>query len=130
MSTLFSKIIKGEIPCYKVAENDLFLAFLDINPLVKGHVLVIPKIEVDYFFDLDDKLLSSMILFSKEVSSKIKASIPCKKIGLSVIGLEVPHAHMHLVPINSANDLNFTRDKLTLSMEEMKEIQHAILLQL
>jgi histidine triad (HIT) family protein len=126
MSTLFSKIIKGEIPCYKVAENDLFLAFLDINPLVKGHVLVIPKIEVDYFFDLDDKLLSSMILFSKEVSSKIKASIPCKKIGLSVIGLEVPHAHIHLVPINSINDMNFSNQKLKLTQFELEEIAKQI----
>lgn len=126
MSTLFSKIIKGEIPCYKVAENDLFLAFLDINPLVKGHVLVIPKIEVDYFFDLDDKLLSSMILFSKEVSSKIKASISCKKIGLSVIGLEVPHAHIHLVPINSINDMNFSNQKLKLTSLELEEIAKQI----
>ena len=126
MSTLFSKIIKGEIPCYKVAENDLFLAFLDINPLVRGHVLVIPKIEVDYFFDLDDKLLSSMILFSKEVSSKIKASISCKKIGLSVIGLEVPHAHIHLVPINSINDMNFSNQKLKLTSLELEEIAKQI----
>lgn len=126
MSTLFSKIIKGEIPCYKVAENDLFLAFLDINPLVKGHVLVIPKIEVDYLFDLDDKLLSSMILFSKEVSTKIKASIPCKKIGLSVIGLEVPHAHIHLVPINSINDMNFSNQKLKLTSLELEEIAKQI----
>ena len=126
MSTLFTKIIKGEIPCYKIAENESFLAFLDINPLVKGHVLVIPKIEVDYFFDLEDDMLSSMILFSKEVSSKIKAYVTCKKIGISVIGLEVPHAHIHLIPINSIDDMNFTNQKLKLTSFELEEIAKQI----
>lgn len=122
MSTLFTKIIKGQIPCYKIAENDFFLAFLDINPLVKGHVLVIPKIEIDYIFDLDDESLSNMIVFAKQVSSKIKNAFPCKKIGLSVIGLEVPHAHIHLIPINGINDMNFSNQKLSLSSDELKEI--------
>jgi histidine triad (HIT) family protein len=126
MSTLFTKIIKGEIPCYKIAENESFLAFLDINPLVKGHVLVIPKIEIDYFFDLEDDMLSSMILFSKEVSSKIKAYVTCKKIGISVIGLEVPHAHIHLIPINSIDDMNFTNQKLKLTSFELEEIAKQI----
>ena len=126
MSTLFTKIIKGEIPCYKIAENESFLAFLDINPLVKGHVLIIPKIEVDYFFDLEDDLLSDMILFSKEVSTKIKAFIPCKKIGMTVIGLEVPHAHIHLIPINSINDMNFSNQKLKLTQFELEEIAKQI----
>ncbi|MFN5443107.1 MAG: HIT family protein [Crocinitomicaceae bacterium] len=126
MSTLFTKIIKGEIPCYKIAENESFLAFLDINPLVKGHVLVIPKIEIDYFFDLEDDMLSSMILFSKEVSSKIKAYVTCKKIGISVIGLEVPHAHIHLIPINSIDDMNFTNQKLKLTPFELEEIAKQI----
>ena len=126
MSTLFTKIVKGEIPCYKIAENDSFLAFLDINPLVKGHVLVIPKIEVDYIFDLEDDMLSSMILFSKEVSSKIKAFIPCKKIGMTVIGLEVPHAHIHLIPINSINDMNFSNHKLILTQFELEVIAKQI----
>jgi histidine triad (HIT) family protein len=126
MSTLFTKIVKGEIPCHKIAENDSFLAFLDINPLVKGHVLIIPKIEVDYFFDLEDDMLSSMILFSKEVSSKIKAFIPCKKIGMTVIGLEVPHAHIHLIPINSINDMNFSNQKLKFTQFELEEMAKQI----
>jgi histidine triad (HIT) family protein len=126
MSTLFTKIVKGEIPCHKIAENESFLAFLDINPLVKGHVLIIPKIEVDYFFDLEDDMLSSMILFSKEVSSKIKALIPCKKIGMTVIGLEVPHAHIHLIPINSINDMNFSNQKLKFTQFELEEMAKQI----
>lgn len=127
MATLFSKIVKGEIPCYKVAENDSFLAFLDINPLVKGHVLIIPKLEVDYIFDIEDELLSKMIVFSKEVSHKIKKIFPCKKIGVSVIGLEVPHAHIHLIPINSLNDMNFANSKLSLTSDELIEIASSIL---
>lgn len=126
MTTLFTKIVKGEIPCHKIAENESFLAFLDINPLVKGHVLIIPKIEVDYFFDLEDDMLSSMILFSKEVSSKIKAFIPCKKIGMTVIGLEVPHAHIHLIPINSINDMNFSNQKLKFTQFELEEMAKQI----
>jgi histidine triad (HIT) family protein len=122
MATLFSKIVNGEIPCYKVAESDDFLAFLDIQPLTKGHVLVIPKIEVDYVFDIEDDLLAKMIVFSKYVSHKIKAVYPCKKIGVTVIGLEVPHAHIHLVPINSMSDMNFSNSKLNLDPSELAEI--------
>lgn len=122
MATLFTKIVKGEIPCYKVAENDQFLAFLDIQPLVKGHVLVIPKVEVDYIFDLEDDLLADMMIFSKSLAKKIKTVFPCKKVGVTVIGLEVPHAHIHLVPINAMNDMNFANQKLSLSPEELKTI--------
>jgi histidine triad (HIT) family protein len=126
MATLFSKIVKGEIPCYKVAESDDFLAFLDIQPLTRGHVLVIPKIEVDYIFDIEDNLLAKMIVFSKYVSHKIKAVYPCKKIGVTVIGLEVPHAHIHLVPINSMSDMNFSSPKLNLDNSELAEIAYNI----
>jgi histidine triad (HIT) family protein len=126
MSTIFSKIITGEIPCYKIAENEQFLAFLDINPLVIGHVLIIPKVEVDYLFDLEDSILSEMLLFSKTVSKKIKNAIPCKKIGVSVIGLEVPHAHIHLIPINSINDMNFSNQKITLNSSELERIANQI----
>ena len=122
MATIFKKIIDGEIPCYKVAENDRFLAFLDIQPLVKGHVLVIPKVEIDYIFDLDDSLLSDLICFSKQVASKMKLHLNCKKIGMSVIGLEVPHAHIHLVPINSLNDMNFANEKLKLNADEAEDL--------
>lgn len=122
METIFSKIIKGEIPCHKVAENDHFLAFLDIQPLVRGHVLIIPKINIDYIFDLDDELLSKMIIFSKQVSKKIKMAFPCKKVGIAVIGLEVPHAHIHLIPVNKMNDMNFANEKLKLEADELKEI--------
>ena len=119
MPSVFTKIINGEIPCFKVAEDDEFLAFLDINPLQKGHVLVVPKSEVDYLFDLEDKLLADMICFSKKVAHKIKQAFPCKKVGMTVIGLEVPHAHIHLVPINSLSDMDFSRPKLMLSDEEL-----------
>jgi histidine triad (HIT) family protein len=122
MATLFSRIIAGEIPCYKVAENDQFLAFLDIMPLVKGHVLVIPKIEVDYIFDLEDDLLADMMVFSKQVAKQIKAHFPCKKVGVAVVGLEVPHAHIHLIPINGINDMNFSNEKLKLSPNELQLI--------
>jgi len=118
MSSIFSKIIKGEIPCYKVAENDQFLAFLDIMPLKKGHVLVIPKVEVDFIFDMEDQLLSEMMIFSKEVAQKMKRVLPCKKIGVTVIGLEVPHAHIHLIPIDSVTDMDFSKQKLSLPAEE------------
>ena len=128
MSTIFKKIIDGEIPCYKVAENDQFLAFLDIQPLVKGHVLVIPKFDEDYIFDLEDDILSGLICFSKQVAKKMKLHLPCKKIGISVIGLEVPHAHIHLIPINSINDMNFSNVKLTLDPSEMKELADKILM--
>jgi histidine triad (HIT) family protein len=126
MATLFSKIVAGEIPCYKVAENDEFLAFLDIMPLRKGHVLVIPKLEVDYIFDLEDELLGRMMIFSKEVAQKIKKAFPCKKVGVTVIGLEVPHAHIHLVPMNSLSDMNFAQEKMTLTSEELSQIAHSI----
>lgn len=128
MATIFKKIIDGEIPCYKVAENDRFLAFLDIQPLVKGHVLVIPKLEIDYIFDLDDSLLSDLICFSKQVASKMKSHLNCKKIGMSVIGLEVPHAHIHLIPINTINDMNFSNPKLVLDSSEMIDIANKLFL--
>lgn len=122
MATLFTRIVNGEIPCHKVDENEKFLAFLDIMPLRKGHVLVIPKVEIDYIFDLDDVLLGEMIIFSKQVAAKIKKVIPCKKIGVSVIGLEVPHAHIHLIPMNSVSDMDFSKPKLTLEAAELAEI--------
>jgi histidine triad (HIT) family protein len=126
MSTIFSKILAGEIPCYKVAENDMFLAFLDVMPLAKGHCLVIPKKEVDYFFDLDSDILSEYNLFAKEVAIKIKKVVPCIKIGVAVIGLEVPHAHMHLVPMNHIGDLNFTKERVKLSPEEFSDLADKI----
>lgn len=122
MATLFSKIIAGEIPCHKIEENEKFLAFLDISPLVKGHTLVVPKTETDYIFDLSNEDLSEILVFSKKVAAKLKRSIDCKRIGVAVIGLEVPHAHVHLVPINNADDLNFTRPKLNLTQTELAEI--------
>lgn len=126
MASIFTKIISGEIPCYKIAENDDFLAFLDINPLALGHTLVVPKLEIDYFFDLDEDLLGRMIKFSKEVAVKLKNNFDCKRIGVSVIGLEVPHAHIHLIPINSISDMNFSRPKLIISENEFREIQAKI----
>lgn len=126
MSSIFTKIIIGEIPCHKIAENDDFLAFLDVFPLVKGHVLVVPKKEVDYIFDLDDNLLSGMMLFAKSIAPAIKKAVPCKRIGLTVIGLEVPHAHLHMVPMNSANDVNFTQPKIKVETAEMEEIAERI----
>lgn len=122
MATIFSKIISGEIPCHKVAENDSFLAFLDIQPLKKGHVLVIPKVEVDYIFDMEDEMLGEMMIFAKTVAHKIKAVFPCRKVGVTVIGLEVPHAHIHLIPINGIADMNFAQEKLVLSTSELEEI--------
>jgi histidine triad (HIT) family protein len=125
--TIFSKIIAGEIPSYKIAENEKFFAFLDIFPLREGHVLVVPKTETDKFFDLPDEYLSEMLLFAKPIAKAIERSFNCNRCGIEVVGLEVPHAHMHLIPINSANDLNFTREKLKLSPEEMKKIQEKII---
>ena len=122
MSSVFSRIVAGEIPCYKIAENEKFLAFLDVSPLVKGHTLVIPKEEINYLFDMDDTLLSEMIVFSKKVANAIKISIPCIKVGVSVIGLEVPHAHIHLIPMNSVSEMNFSKSKLSLSSDEMISI--------
>jgi len=124
--TIFSRIIAGEIPSYKVAENPDFYAFLDINPIVKGHVLVVPKKEEDYLFDLDDKTLGDMMIFSKRVAKAMKKAIPCKRIGVTVIGLEVPHAHIHLAPITKESDIYFNNPKQTFTPEEFKEIATAI----
>ena len=121
MSTIFSKIVKGEIPAYKVAEDENFLAFLDINPLAKGHTLVIPKKEIDYIFDMEDVWYSDFHVFTKRVARAIKQVIPCEKIGVAVIGLEVPHAHIHLVPINSIYDIDFGKPKLKLTAQELAE---------
>ncbi len=119
MSTLFTRIVNGEIPCHKIAENEHFLAFLDIMPLVEGHTLVIPKREVDYIFDLNEDLFSGLWLFAKSVTPAIEKAIPCKRIGIAVIGLEVPHAHIHLVPLNSIGDINFSKPKLTPTQAEL-----------
>ncbi len=124
--TIFSKIIAGEIPGYKIAENEKFFAFLDIFPLREGHVLVVPKKEVDNLFDLPENFLSEWLVFARPIAKAIEASFNCNRCGISVIGLEVPHAHMHLIPINSANDLNFTQPKLKVSEERMKEIQQML----
>jgi len=126
MSSIFSKIVSGEIPSYKIAENDKFLAFLDINPLAKGHTLVIPKKETDYLFDIEDDLLGEMMVFSKKVARAIDAAIPCERVGLTVIGLEVPHAHIHLIPINSIYDMDFKQPKLKFSEEEFADIAKEI----
>ncbi len=126
MATIFTNIINGEIPAYKIAEDDNYLAFLDIMPLVEGHVLVIPKQEVDYIFDLEDEILAGLNVFAKKVAKAIDKAIPCTRVGVAVIGLEVPHTHVHLVPLNSMDDINFTRPKLSLSKEKMEEIQQKI----
>lgn len=125
--SIFSKIITGEIPSYKIKEDDRFLAFLDVFPLVKGHVLVVPKMDTDKFFDLDDETLAAILVFAKPIAKAIEISFDCKRCGISVVGIEVPHAHMHLVPINSANDLNFTQPKMEVDDEEMKKIQQLII---
>lgn len=125
--TIFSRIIAGEIPSYKCAENEKFYAFLDINPLAQGHTLVVPKREEDYFFDLTDEELSEMIIFSKRVAAAIRAAYPCRKVGMAVLGLEVNHAHIHLVPLQSEGDMDFRKEKLQLSPEEMKETAQRIL---
>lgn len=126
MATIFSRIVAGEIPCYKIAEDERFFAFLDINPLAKGHTLVIPKQEVDYLFDLDDKVLGDMQVFAKRVAVAIKKAFPCLKVGQAVLGLEVPHAHIHLVPMQSEKDMLFSNPKLQLSPEEFAEVQRKI----
>ncbi len=130
MATIFTKIINGEIPCYKIAEDDNNFAFLDINPLSKGHTLVVPKQETDYIFDLDDKLFTELNLFAKKVALAIQKVMPCERIGTAVIGLEVPHAHIHLVPISGLNDLNFANPKLKLSQKEFEEVRDLIVAQL
>lgn len=126
MSTIFSRIINGEIPSYKIAENEHFYAFLDISPLCPGHTLVVPKLETDYIFDLPEKYLEELLFFARPLALAIQQAVPCKRCGIAVIGLEVPHAHLHLVPINNADDLNFTRPKLQLSPQEMKSVQDKI----
>ncbi len=125
--TIFSKIIAGDIPSYKIAENDHFIAFLDIMPLRKGHVLVVPKVEVDKVFDLPDSYLAGLLVFAKPIARAIEKSFDCNRCGISVVGIEVPHAHVHLIPLNDANDLNFLQPKLKLGEEEMKEVQNLII---
>ena len=126
MTTIFSKIVKNEIPSYRIAEDDRFYAFLDINPLAKGHTLVIPKKEVDYLFDMEDDLLAGMNVFAKKIAKAIEKVIACKRIGVAVLGLEVPHAHIHLIPINSESDISFSRPKLKFSEEEYNELAEKI----
>lgn len=121
MPSVFSKIVKGEIPCHKIAEDENYLAFLDISPLAKGHTLVIPKKEVDYLFDVDDELLGGMMVFAKKLARAIDKTIPCKRVGVAVLGLEVPHAHIHLIPINKLSDIDFSRPKLKFTQEELAE---------
>jgi histidine triad (HIT) family protein len=125
MATIFSRIIQGEIPCYKIAENDEFFAFLDVNPIQKGHTLVVPKEEISYIFDINDDKLGRYMAFAKKVAAAIKEAIPCVKVGIAVVGLEVPHSHIHLVPLNNVNDMQFEH-KLTLPKEEMEKIREKI----
>ena len=124
--SIFTKIIKGEIPCYKIAEDDRFIAFLDVSPIKKGHTLVVPKAQIDYLFDLDDSLLSDLMIFAKKVAQKMERAISCERIGIAVIGLEVPHAHIHLVPLDTVGDIDFSQPKLQLSAKEMTEIAESI----
>ena len=126
MPSIFSRIINGEIPAWKVAESEHFLAFLDVNPLAKGHTLIVPKVETDYFFDLSDEEISGIMLFSKKVASALRSTLPCLRIGMSVIGLEVPHAHVHLVPLNSMGDINFSNSRPNFSAEEMEALAASI----
>jgi len=126
MASIFSRIVNGEIPCYKVAESESCIAFLDVNPLAKGHVLVVPKKEMDYIFDIDDELYLDLFVFAKKVAKAIQKIVPCTKIGMSVIGLEVPHAHIHLVPINNIRDLNFSGPRVSLKTSEFIELANQI----
>ena len=126
MASIFSRIVAGEIPCYKVAEDDNYFAFLDINPLAAGHTLVIPKKEVDYIFDLDDETLQGLVTFAKSIAAKIKAKTGCKKVAMVVLGLEVPHAHIHLIPMNSENNVDFHKEKLKFTPEELGEIAKSL----
>jgi len=126
MASIFTRIISGDIPSFKVAENDKFLAFLDVSPISEGHTLVIPKVEVDYLFDLNDETLAELMVFAKAVAIKIQRVISCKKVGVSVIGLEVPHAHVHLIPINTISDMNFSNPKLQISENQLSELAIAI----
>ncbi len=126
MASIFSRIIAGEFPCYKVAENDHCVAFLDINPVQKGHTLVVPKQEIDYIYDLPDDILTELTLFSKKIAQAIKAVVPCNRIGVTVIGLEVPHAHIHLIPINTLSDMDFSKERVVMSQEEYVALAHHI----
>lgn len=126
METIFTRIIKGEIPCYKIAEDDRFFAFLDISPIAKGHTLVVPKLQNDYIFDLEDEMLAEMMMFAKKVAKAIRQNVECARIGVAVIGLDVPHTHVHLVPITKAGDLDFTKKRVELSSEEMLNLSSAI----
>ncbi|HMT34380.1 MAG TPA: HIT family protein [Chitinophagaceae bacterium] len=126
MESIFTKIIDGSIPCFKIKEDEHFIAFLDINPIALGHTLVVPKVQVDKIFDLSDQLLSEALVFAKPIAKALEKTMDCQRCGISVIGLEVPHAHIHLVPIQTADDLNFTRTKLTLSMDTLKQLQETI----
>jgi len=126
MATIFTRIITGEIPCYKVAENDRYFAFLDINPMTKGHTLVIPKCEEDYIFNLDDEMYAGLMLFAKKVAKAIDVAISCKRVGVAVMGMEVPHVHVHLIPINKESDMVISNPKLTLSAQEMEAIAASI----
>jgi histidine triad (HIT) family protein len=126
MASIFTRIIRGEIPAYRLAEDEEFIAFLDVSPLREGHALVVPKVEVDHLFDLDDERLGAIMLFAREVARKIKAVVPCERIGISVIGLEVPHAHIHLVPIDSMRDLDFTRTRASFSPQEFSALAERI----
>lgn len=126
MASIFSRIVAGEIPCYKVAEDEKYFAFLDINPVAKGHTLVIPKHEVDYIFDLDDEEYAGLMAFAKKVAAAMRKVMPCKRIGVAVLGMEVPHTHVHLVPLNKESDMNFFKEKLSLPAEEMAEIARKI----
>lgn len=122
MATIFTRIIQGEIPCHKIAENDKFIAFLDITPVATGHTLVVPKQEVDYFFDLENDLLAEINVFAKEVAAKLQRAIPCRRIGVAIIGLEVPHAHVHLIPLNTMADINFSAERLKFTQDELAAI--------
>ena len=124
--SIFTKIIKGEIPCHKIEENEHFIAFLDIMPLKKGHTLVVPKVQVDYIFDLENQTLGELMIFAKKVAKKIEAAIPCERIGVAVIGLEVPHAHVHLIPLEGISDIDFSQPKLNLSQQELEEVASQI----
>lgn len=126
METIFTRIIKGEIPCYKIAENDKFFAFLDISPVAKGHTLVVPKLQNDYIFDLEDEMLAEMMVFAKKIAKAIRQNVECARIGVAVIGLDVPHTHVHLVPISKSGDLDFTKKRVELSSEEMQSLSSAI----
>lgn len=126
MPSIFTKIINGDIPCYKIAEDDQFIAFLDINPLKKGHTLVVPKLEIDRYFDLDEQTLAAMTVFAKKVATAIKTCFPCDRVGVAVIGLEVPHAHMHLIPISTMSDMDFRNPKLSLTQSEFIKISDVL----